>query len=67
MKMRRLVLEVVVPDDEFPTDERIIDAVTGGLMDVTCGSHRNVLALRPGGVRDFTDEEWKNLLEVSHK
>ena len=53
MKMRRLVLEVVVPDDEFPTDERIIDAVTGGLMDVTWGSHRDVLALRPGDVRDF--------------
>ena len=67
MKMRRLVLEVVVPDDEFPEDVSIIDAVNNGLMTASWGSRRDVLALRPGELRDFNDAEWKNLLEVSHK
>jgi hypothetical protein len=65
--MRRVVLEVVVPDEEFPSDGDIVSAVDDGLMQATFGSRRDVLILRTGDVREFTDVEWTELLEVSHK
>jgi len=67
MKMRRVVLEVVVPDEDFPSDADIVLAVDDGLMQATFGSRRDVIALRPGDVREFTDAEWTELLEVSRK
>ena len=68
MKMRRIVLEVVVPDEDFPTDADIVLAVDDGLVQATFGSRRNtVIALRPGDVRELTDVEWVELLEVSRK
>jgi hypothetical protein len=67
MKMRRLVLEVVVPDEDFPTDTDIIRAVDDGLMQATFGSRRDIPALRPGDVCDFTDREWAEMLEASRK
>ena len=67
MKMRRLTFEVVVPDEDFPTDAAIVLAVDDGLMQATFGSRRSVTALRPGDTCEFTDAEWTELLEVSRK
>ena len=64
-KMRRVVLEVVVPDDEFETDVHVLRDVDSGVMEAMWGSQRDVRMLRPGDVCDFTDEEWQQMKAVS--
>lgn len=61
MRMRRVVLEVLVPDDEFPTDAKVAEAVDNGLAESTWGALRDVMVIRNGEVLSFDDAEWTRL------
>jgi hypothetical protein len=64
MKMRRVVVEILVPADEFISNEMVVAAVEVGLMDATWGAQRDVYLLNDkDDIVEFTDEQW-NLLKA---
>jgi hypothetical protein len=62
MKMRRVVVEILVPDDEFTSNEAVIAAVGDGLLQQAWGFRQDVYLLNgKNDIVDFTDEQWKLL------
>ena len=64
MKMRRLLVEVVVPNDYFPNDASVISLLDEGLMGGSL--RRDVFPLGEGHLVEFSDADWKRLKET-HK
>lgn len=65
MRMRRLLIEVVWPDELFPTDKSIIEYVDDGL-NMGGNSRRDVYPLGSGHLVEFSDADWKRLKDT-HK
>lgn len=64
MKMRRVVVEILVPEDEFPSNETVVAAVETGLMDATWGAQYDVYLLNgKDDLVEFTEEKWRLLKE----
>jgi hypothetical protein len=66
MKMRRVVVEILVPADEFANNETVITSVEDGLQNnMAWGSTQNValLSIKEDDIVPFTHEEWKLLKE----
>lgn len=57
MKMRRALVELYVPEDDFATDDVIEDHVKDGLNSGTWSTHIDVLILRSWSV-ELSQEEW---------
>jgi hypothetical protein len=64
MKMRRVVVEILVPEDEFASNAAVVAAVEYGVADATWGHQRDVYLLNDyDNLVEFTDEQWKLLKE----
>jgi hypothetical protein len=64
MKMRRVVVVILVPTDEFANNAAVISAVENGLQEYMWGSTQDVYLLNgKDDIVDFTHEEWKLLKE----
>jgi hypothetical protein len=62
MKMRRVVVEILVPADEFVNNDTVITAVEHGLQEYMWGATQDVYLLNgKDDIVDFTDEQWKLL------
>ena len=64
MTFRRVIMEILVPNDEFPTDGKVQEAVENGLMVAAFSVRRDVLVIRKGYLVDFTEEQWKKVEET---
>lgn len=64
MIMRRVVVEILVPADEFISNAAVVAALEVGLMDATWCHQRDVYLLNgKDDLVEFMDEQWKLLKE----
>jgi hypothetical protein len=64
MKMRRVVVEILVPEDEFNSNAEVVAAVELGLVESMWSAQYDVYLLNDNdNLVDFTEEQWKLLKE----